>query len=114
MFARVDSRRNRFSYVQNTRIRVLPESIPRSRELLMLYTAALHAKPRAFPTAVFSAPLVLLRGLVGVQWGADWLRSASMLVARVGHLLMRCAVVQARRCDGTGVASREDRRAQEA
>ena len=63
----MDSWRNRCSYVQNTRIRVLPELILRSRELLMLYTATLHAKPRAIPAAVLSSPLVLLRGPVGVQ-----------------------------------------------
>ncbi len=35
-----DLRRNCCSYVQNTLIRVLPESILRSRDLEMLYTAA--------------------------------------------------------------------------
>ncbi len=40
---------NLCSYVQNTGIRVLPESICRCRNLQMLYTAALRAKSKATP-----------------------------------------------------------------
>jgi hypothetical protein len=47
-----------------------------------------------------------------LQRGTDWLRSAHVL-ACVGHPLTYCAVVQAGGCDGTRVAAREDRRAQE-
>ncbi len=53
---RADPRRGLCSYVQNTRIRVLPESIVRSRDLRVLYVpAGLRAKSRAIPDPDWAA-----------------------------------------------------------
>ena len=112
---RADSRRNRCSYVQNTRIRVLPESILRCRNLQMLYAAALRAESRATPAAAPSThALVCASGITTYSCGPIGVGLPACLSAWGTPSPYSRAVVQARRCDRTGGAAREDRRAQEA
>ncbi len=101
----MDSRRNRCSYVQNTRIRGLPESIRRCQSLQMLYTAALRAKSRAIPAAAPSTPLIgVLRWDYHLQLGTDRRRSAGVL-ACVGHPPRPTVAPSCRRADATPLQS---------
>jgi hypothetical protein len=101
--------------VQNTLIRVFPESILRSQILQMLYTAALRAKSKATPGLQPRAPLAsgCSGGIATYSWGPIGVGLLVCLRAR-GTFITRRAVVQASGCDPTAVASRGDRRAQEA